>query len=197
MKKKEVYIGIDVSKGYSDFSIVTSEKEQLESIFQLDDSKDGHEILREKVLELLNKFTTVIVGVENTGGYERNWVNAMNWFRKKNKRVYIYKLNPKAVKHQIQTLMKTVVNDGVSAYGIAIYMINHHQISSKDWEKSSSKPEKVTEEQLLHSMIQSLIKQRTAKLNQLEKLIYSLHEFRPPAGVPAQSLRDGCFHHLK
>ena len=173
MKKKEVYVGIDVSKGYSDFSIVTSEKEQIESVFQLDDSKDGHKILKEKVLELLKKYTSVIVGVENTGGYERNWVNTMNWFRKKNKSVHIYKLNPKAVKHQIQTLMKTVVDDGVSAYGIAIYMINHHQIKSSDWEKSSSKPEKITEQQLLHSMIQSLIKHRTAKLNQLEKLIYS------------------------
>lgn len=166
-------MGIDVSKGYADFCILNSNKQRTEENFQLDDQKEGHDKLKEKLLELAKSNSEVIVGLENTGGYERNWLNAVKQLSKKYPKVKAYKLNPKAIKHQIQSLMKRVVDDSISAYGIALYMINHHQVHEKDWDKSTNKSAKYTSEQLLHSMIMGLIKQRTAKLNQLEKLIYS------------------------
>lgn len=173
MKKEVVYIGIDVSKGYSDFCIINEEKVILENPFQLDDKKEGHQIAKDKIFELLNKYSKVVIGVENTGGYERNWVKAIKSLQDKNDNVLMLKLNPRAVKHQIQTLMLSVVDDAVSAYGIAMYMINQYSIKIEDWVKSSSKSDVETEEQLLYSMIKALLKQKTAKLNQLEKLIYS------------------------
>lgn len=172
MKQKSIFMGIDVSKGYADFCILSAGRDQLEPDFQIDDQRDGHLLLKEKVSSLLSGVENVYVGVENTGGYERNWINALNGIRKTNQKLHVFKFNPKAVKYQIQSLMKTVVDDGISAYGIAIYMINNHDLKENDWENSTNQSEYEREMQLLYSMIQALIKQRTAKLNQLEKLLY-------------------------
>ncbi len=171
--ENKIFVGIDVSKGYADFCILNSNKQQVEDNFQLDDQKEGHEKLKEKLLDLATSNSVVIVGLENTGGYERNWFNTVKQFSIKHSLIKVYKLNPKAIKHQIQSLMKRVVDDSISAYGIALYVINHYQVHEEDWIKTNDKTTKLTSEQLLHSMIMGLIKQRTAKLNQLEKLIYS------------------------
>lgn len=174
MSKKVIFIGVDVSKGYADFCILNSDKQRTEDNFQLDDQKEGHEKFKEKLVDLSASKTQVFVGLENTGGYERNWMNAVKQLSKKHPEIKIYKFNPKAVKHQIESLMKRVVDDSISAYGIALYMINHHQVLEKNWSKSLNKSDENTSEQLLHMMIMGLIKQRTAKLNQLEKLIYGV-----------------------
>lgn len=173
MAKNILFIGIDVSKGYADFCCLNSQKQRTEDNFQLDDQSDGHERLKEKLLCFSKTNQRIIVGVENTGGYERNWVNAIKKLSKSQPKITIFKVNPKAVKHQIQSLMMRVVDDSVSAYGIALYVLNNHQIHEQDWEKSMNSTSEKTSEQLLHSMIMGLIKQRSAKYNQLEKLIYS------------------------
>ena len=43
MKTKQLFIGIDVSKGYSDFNILTGEKEVFGKAFQLDDTQNRSE----------------------------------------------------------------------------------------------------------------------------------------------------------
>ncbi|VAX16962.1 hypothetical protein MNBD_IGNAVI01-1394, partial [hydrothermal vent metagenome] len=172
MKGKEIFLGIDVSKGYSDIILLTSEKEIFERSFQLDDTKEGHEILKAKLEELSTKANKIICGVENTGGYERNWVTAIKSISKRNNKIEVYKLNPKAVKHQISSLMLRTIDDSVSAEAIAIYMANNYQRVKQNWEKSIKQTGEITEGKLLHKMIQGLIKQRTMKLNQLEKLLY-------------------------
>lgn len=140
--------------------------------FQLDDTKQGYEILKEKISSLLEQKYQLIFGVENTGGYERNWVNLLKTLSRSQKGIMVFKLNQRAVKHQIQSLMKRTVDDGVSAYGIAIYMSNHYEMFKQNWENSTQQNQHITDGQLLHSMIQALIKQRTMKLNQMEKLMY-------------------------
>ena len=72
MENKQLFIGIDVSKGYSDFVILTSQKARHEKGFQLDDTLVGHEVLHQKITSLAEEGYQVICGVENTGGYERN-----------------------------------------------------------------------------------------------------------------------------
>jgi transposase len=39
------YLGIDVSKGYADFALLSELLVQQEETFQLDDTKSGHEQL--------------------------------------------------------------------------------------------------------------------------------------------------------
>ena len=50
----KAYLGIDVSKGYADFTLLNEQKKELETVFQLDDTRLGHDALK----ELLQKFIT-------------------------------------------------------------------------------------------------------------------------------------------
>lgn len=93
MKTKQLFIGIDVSKGYSDFNILTGEKEVFGKAFQLDDTQNGHQILKEKLEELTSKGYQIVCGVENTGGYEHNWVKAVKTLSMTNEKIEIYKLS--------------------------------------------------------------------------------------------------------
>jgi len=172
MKQGKIFIGIDVSKGYSDFAVFTSKKEKLLESFQLDDTYSGHQILRRKIEELTDKGYQVICGVENTGGYERNWVNGIRSFSSSNSNVEIYKLNPKAVKHQIASMLRRTIDDGVSAEGIAMYMINNYSIFKENWQKSMDQKERITEEKIFLNMIFGKIRQNAARKNQLEKVLY-------------------------
>jgi len=172
MKPEQIFVGIDVSKGYADIILLTSEKELFERSFQLDDTREGHKILKAKLEDLATRANKVICGVENTGGYERNWVTAIKSLSNKNKRIEVYKLNPKAVKHQISSLMRRTIDDSISAEAIAIYMANNYQLVKQNWERSIKQTREITEGKLLHKMIRGLIKQRTMKLNQFEKLLY-------------------------
>ncbi len=171
MKKEKIFIGIDVSKGYADFIILQENKSVLKENFQLDDNKTGHEIFT-KLLEELSTDFQIICGVENTGGYERNWVHLIRELSRQSKGIEIYKFNPKAVKHQIQSELKSTIDDAISAKGIATYLINNYDLFKSNWEKSISERKEVTEGKMLNNMINSLIKQKTMKTNQLEKLVY-------------------------
>ena len=114
----------------------------------------------------------VICGAENTGGYENNWVSGIKKLSRKDKNIEVYRLNPKAVKHQIHSLLRSTINDRVSAEGIAMYMNNNYNTFKQNWEMSMAQSEELSADKMLHGMIQSLIKQKTMKMNQLEKAIY-------------------------
>ena len=40
--ENKFYLGIDVSKGYADFTILNANKDVIENNFQLDDTFEGH-----------------------------------------------------------------------------------------------------------------------------------------------------------
>jgi len=174
MESNLLFMGADVSKGYSDFLILNSKNKPVEDSYQLDDNAQGHEVLTEKLKELTAKGYSVICGVENTGGYERNWVKCLKNLSKRHKNIEIYKLNPKAVKHQIQSLLRRTITDGVSAEGIAMYMNNNYAVFKENWDKSTRQSNDLTEDKMLYGMIQSLLKQQTMKKNQLEKIVYQV-----------------------
>ena len=79
-------MGIDVSKGYSDFLLINEQKEVLMNNFQLDDNRDGHQLL-ENVFKEIGKEYIIICAVENTGGYERNWVELLRKMSKKDRSI--------------------------------------------------------------------------------------------------------------
>ena len=68
---KENFIGIDVSKGYADFTILDNRKNIVEGNFQLDDTFKAHN----KLFEILSSFfrqhpnSELFAAVESTGGY--------------------------------------------------------------------------------------------------------------------------------
>ena len=79
----EYFIGIDASKGYSDFVMINAKKQTVIENFQLDDTFQGHT----RLYELLHGFNqdypeaTIYAAVESTGGYENNWFQSLLKFR--------------------------------------------------------------------------------------------------------------------
>ena len=68
----QYFLGIDASKGYSDFVMLNAKKQPVIENFQLDDTFEGHA----RLYELLRSFNqdhpeaTIYAAVESTGGYE-------------------------------------------------------------------------------------------------------------------------------
>jgi len=88
--------------------------------------------------------------------------------------VEVYKLNPKGVKHEIESTLKRTITDKVSAEGIALYLANNYRKKQSDWQHSTFQHDQVVSAQRCFHFIQGLIKQQTARYNQAEKLLYQL-----------------------
>jgi transposase len=171
-KGKTIYVGIDVSKGYADFIFLDQNKMIYETNFQLDDNHTGHELLQKKLAMLSRQGFKVVCGLESTGGYEQNWVRCVKQLTENELSVELYKLNARGVKHQLESELRRTITDGVSAEGIAIYVINNYATKLHNWKRGIAKDEKTTGRQMLCKLIISQQKHLTAKYNQLEKVIY-------------------------
>jgi transposase len=167
------YCGIDVSKGYADFCLLDHEKQMIDKGFQLDDNRQGHEFLSRYLEGMVSAGGKVICGLESTGGYEQNWLSLCKKQSKKYP-IEVFKLNPKGIKHQIESTLQRTITDGISARGIAEYLINNYALCQEKWSKNTHQHEAVTAKQHCYNLILGLIKQQTARLNQLEKLIYQM-----------------------
>jgi len=181
------YLGIDISKGYADLFITTSDKRPLEPTFRLYDVPESHLQLGVLIDKWLSeqKFNTLFCGVESTGGYENNWVNYLQDLSA-SRPIKVTRLNAQGVKSLSDAALKRTITDSVSAENIAMYLIDfQHKIRWLD----SSLPSQVYRDGRRHnSLIRMLKKQRIQLSNQLEKLLYQ--EFSPLLcycrhGIPA------------
>jgi len=163
----DFFLGIDVSKGYSDFVIVDEKKKPVESNFQLDDTFEGHC----KLYEILTKFfsnhtdSTLYAAVESTGSYENNWLNRLLDFATAFP-VKVARLNPLGVSKNSQADLKRNKTDKISALDVAEYLIAHPE----KVEYQQEKPGDTIKEQF--NYIQLLNKQKVQLLNLLEIDIY-------------------------
>lgn len=161
------FLGVDVSKGYADLLLLDSNQRTVEPNFQLDDTFAGHCRLYEFLCRFFQDHpdTMVYAAVESTGGYESNWFNSLHKFQETLK-IRVARLNPVGVHHNSRAGLQRVITDRVSARNVAEYMIKH--------------PEKINYESDAYfgalkrkwQFIQTLLKQKTRLLNQLEKLLY-------------------------
>ncbi len=161
------YLGIDVSKGYADFVMISQNKKIIESGFQLDDTFDGHQ----KLFDYLSKFfeqhkdAALHAAVESTGGYENNWFHSLHEFQEFFN-LKVARLNPKGVNHHSKAGLNRIITDNLSARTIAEYLLTH--------------PEKVNYQTQDYyyplrkkwNFIHSLTKEKTKYLNQLESMLY-------------------------
>lgn len=164
------YLGIDVSKGYSDFMLVSSSREALEDAFQLNDTQQGHVTL----LNLLKKFRAKhdLIGInavlESTGGYENNWhtylKNEGHWVN-----VRIGRVNPYGVKHDSIAGMERTTTDATSARRIALYALNHPE--KVNWDEAGY--DVMDSLRSMYNYIRTRVKQKVQLQNQLEKLLYT------------------------
>lgn len=163
------YLGIDVSKGYADFILLSPEKEILENVFQLDDTRDGHDRLRHLLTDLIARhgITQFYCGLESTGGLENNWYGSMvQWMDELP--LSVARLNPAGIKKNIQARLERNVTDALSSRYIAEYMIAHGDAIDYEAQDSS-----FSSFRSLHRHIFLQKKQKTQLVNQAKSLIYS------------------------
>ena len=164
---KHFYLGVDVSKGYSDFMLLDAKKRRVEEDFQLDDTFDGHQKLYHILSALCDQHPDahIYAAVESTGGYENNWFGALVKFQS-SLPLKIARLNPCGVHNNSKAGLERNITDPISAENVAKYMIEH--------------PENVTYQQhdplaslrKQWSFVKMLSKQKTQWLNQLESNLY-------------------------
>lgn len=161
------FLGVDVSKGYADLVVLDARKTTVEEGFQLDDTFEGHS----RLYRFLNGFfaarpnAVLHAAVESTGGYENNWLNTLLKFQA-SFNLKVARLNPSGVNYHSKARFNRVVTDKTSARSIAEYLITHPEnVAYQTDDLFASLRRK-------WKFINSLTKQKTKLLTQLEKLLY-------------------------
>jgi transposase len=164
----QFYLGIDASKGYSDFVMLNAKKQPVIENFQLDDTFQGHARLYERLGSFHQDHpeATVYAAVESTGGYENNWFQALLKFQG-SLPIKTAHLNPLGVNYNHKADLKRNVTDKISAQNVAEYMIAHPEKVSYQHQDSLASLRKQW------GFITMLTKQSTQLLNQKESLVYN------------------------
>lgn len=164
-------IGIDVSKGYSDIVVVADKKIQG-SLVRYNDTPYGRNCLVELIEKMLTHgITGVRIGVESTGGLERNWVRYLQkWCKNRSDHttsVLITIVDPRAVKSLANSLPERCKTDQSSAYAIARYLdIRSETLTS--WEENDHQ----------RSLFRALMNEQNhiaSLVNQIKSLLIQTH----------------------
>lgn len=126
-----LFVGIDVSKGYADLRAINHARTVIAK-GRYDDMSAGHTQVRAIIDEWRAQHPegTILVGIEASGGYERNWVRML---RSLGTHVTAATLNPLAVHRFLARELHRSVTDARSAAGIAEYLASGerlHQLRS-------------------------------------------------------------------
>lgn len=169
--QQKAFLGIDVSKGYSDFVLLDGQCNVLEDYFQLSDTSPG----REKLKDLIGKWKKegleeLYCGVESTGGYENNWHSFLKGLQSVGG-LWVSRLNAKAVKSVSDASLRRTITDMVSATNIASYLAKFPE--KVDYGiKAKQEDEHFKEGRQFVTGIRMWTKQKVQLGNQLEKLLY-------------------------
>lgn len=115
-----IAIGGDVSKGRLDIAILNESGTRLHAGVY-DDTSEGHAQVGLVVDEVRRRHpgATMLVGLESTGGMERNW---LAFFRRRGD-ARVHRLNTMAVKRHLAAELHRAVTDAHAADGIARYLL--------------------------------------------------------------------------
>jgi transposase len=160
-------LGIDASKGYSDFLIVDMAGEAVEPNFQLDDTSGGHRELYGVLARLVEAHpdAQILAAIEATGGYEANWLHALKRFQA-TLPIKVARVNPALVRKHAEAEGCRNTTDATSAYHIATFQIAHPKKVHYDQDDSQATL------RAQWTFLEQLKKQRTALLNHLESVVY-------------------------
>ena len=103
------YLGIDISKGYADFVLLSDQLIQVDQTFQLDDTRQGHEHLASWLATLYKRHPDLHVdcAVESTGGFEDNWY-ALLLKLSSTLSIRVARLNPSVVKNASKAMLNAI-----------------------------------------------------------------------------------------
>lgn len=118
----KVFAGIDVSKGYSDFCVISESGDDVLKPFQLDDTAEGYSAVWKIFNELVeNGADEIHCAVESTAGYENNWLHVLIQMSDRLP-LKVARLNPFPVKKFSEAVMGRNKTDKTSSYHIANYL---------------------------------------------------------------------------
>ncbi len=163
------YLGIDVSKGYADFALLSELLVQQEETFQLDDTKSGHEQLGIWLNALFKQHPrlTIDCGLESTGGYENNWY-ALLIKLSYSLPIRAARLNPSVVKNASKAILNANKTDAESAKEIAGYLKRY-----EDQIDFAVRNNQYASFRSLQKHLELVTKQKTQLINELKQILYS------------------------
>lgn len=162
------YLGIDVSKGYSDFIMLDQFKHPVDTGFQLDDTAEGHRMLAAYLTQFFKTYPAVEIfsAVESTGGYENNWYRSLIELSE-NFVLQVARLNPARVKFNSDASAKRNKTDAISAKDVAEYLISHPE--KVDYRTADKRFPMLRRQ---WNFIRLNVKQQTQLLNHLQSVLY-------------------------
>ena len=177
-----IAIGCDISKGRCDVAIINQSGTQLSGSGGYDDNRRDHERLRAVLIELHERrpAARIVVGMEATGGMERNWMAFFRTEKRWEKFVFAHRLNPLAIKRYLESDLHREVNDASAALGIARFVIERYRERTPDVEAYDGNV-------AFYRVVRAQIQQRTEASQRFQSLLPSIHPGLVPycrSGVP-------------
>ncbi|MCI0445473.1 IS110 family transposase [bacterium] len=176
----KIYVGNDASKGYGDIVFLNEAETLLPEGRRFDDTAEGHKQLRVAMLGLKAKNEDVefVVGLEASGGFERNWLKFFKNLKSEFK-IELFLLNAFAVRKFFERNLRRNKTDRISARNIAEYLKSGLRRKDFEWEPQMQGA------RTLYGCINAAIGRRVQIQNQLQSLL--------PTAQPelVQYCRDG------
>jgi transposase len=165
-----LFLGLDASKGYVDTKILNEAASQLAGSGRYDDTVAGHAALRDALLEVQERYPGGVrweIGLEASGGLERNWLRFLNAFvAGSDSRVY--RLNPLAVKRYRERELHQSITDPASARDLALYLRSGRRRADQPYEPEAEGP------RVLYRLVCNQIDRHTQLQNELISLLPSV-----------------------
>jgi transposase len=165
---KNYFMGIDVSKGYADFSLLNEQKRIVERCFQLYDIEESYSNLDSYYAYISSKYKPkqIYVALESTGSYENHWLDKIYHMSSKYP-LKVAHLNPLGVAKYRQSESKgEQVTDKSSCIAIARYLVNHYN------DVVYYQPDKLADCRVYLRHIELLKKQKVQLSNKLQQYLY-------------------------
>lgn len=156
-----IFLGIDVSKGYADFCLLTTNGETWKTTV-LDDTARGHEELANLIDEALDRHDRIEVGLEATGAYERNWLKTLRELGE-TRPMETDLINALAVKRFAEQDLHGNKTDEISAQLLADYMRRGYRKMEVEFEPHLEGPKAVIR------MVRETIKRRASLKSRFRK----------------------------
>ena len=165
-----IYLGGDISKGYVDAKLLNEAGSELAGSRRYDDTPAGHAALQEALLKVQARYPQGVsweIGVEASGGLERNWLRFFTTFVGANGRVY--RLNPLAVRRYRERELHQSVTDPASARDLALYLRSGRRRAEHPYEPQ------LEGSFVLYRVVCNQIDRSTQLQNELQTLLPSVH----------------------
>jgi transposase len=162
----KIYVGNDASKGYGDIVFLNEAATILPEGRRFDDTAEGQLQLREAMLGLKAKNEDVefVVGLEASGGFERNWLKFFDELKSVLK-IKLFLLNAFAVRKFFERNLCRSKTDRISARNIAEYLKNGMRKKDFEWQPQMQGA------RTLYGCINAAIGRRVQVQTQLQSLL--------------------------